>query len=61
MDKPKHYTITLKHYDITLVLINNEKRTKHQNEWATDMFAARVKAETHNPGYFVKYIEEIID
>ena len=61
MDKPKHHDITVKHYNITLVLINNEKRTKHQNEWAVDMFTARRKAEMNNPGYFVKHIEEITD
>ena len=38
-----------KHYTITLALIVNEKRIKHQNEWAIDMFIARVKAELHNP------------
>lgn len=51
----------VKHYNITLALVNNEERTKHQNEWAVDMFAARIKAENHNPGYFVTHIEEITD
>lgn len=57
----ENHNVILKHYDIILVLSNNEKRTKHQNEWAINMLTARRKAEMNNPGYFVKHIEEITD
>lgn len=48
---PYLQAVAVNHYSVSLALLTNPKRTKHQSEWATSAIEASVKAQKKNPGY----------